>query len=389
MNRSSQSGAVSIFIVVFTALLVTIVTTSFIQIMLHNQEQASNNDLSQSAYDSALAGVEDAKRALVKLKNCEQSSAACASQVRQALNDKTCDSLQRAGVANFSNGEVMVGDSSLNQAYTCVKVQLDTSDVQGELQADNGSFVTRLQGKRDFNQVRLSWFAEKDLPALPDGTTAAPEYTQNDFTALPSHDAWSNRQPPILRSQLIQFSKGNIDLSSFNDQNTKNAKTLFFYPIENNGSTSTSFSSDTRRDSASRNSPHPVSCKSDFNTTAYLCQVTISLPSIPNREAYLQLAAYYNKASFKVELLDSGSVVPFDGVQPLVDSTGRASDLFRRVKASISVSNGGSQLQFPDAALSLEGNLCKDFFVTNKKDDYQPDTDLIDCDPAASATATP
>ena len=63
-QQNNNRGAVSIFIVLFTALLVTIIATGFIQLMLRNQQQSVNSDLSQSAYDSALAGVEDAKRAL-------------------------------------------------------------------------------------------------------------------------------------------------------------------------------------------------------------------------------------------------------------------------------------------------------------------------------------
>lgn len=385
MIRKHELGGVSIFIVIFTALLLTVVTTSFVQLMIRNQQQATNNDLSQSAYDAALAGVEDAKRALVRLSQCEGDTSSACNNLRNTFrsNSQECEFLQSANVTTFEDGEVIVGDPDLNQAYTCVKVQLESQDVTGDLSANSGSKVIQLKAvnNRPIDKVRISWFSDKDADSQP--------LVQTDplFESLPADAAWSEQTPSLLRAQLIQFRRGNISLNDFNPSETNsttNALTAFLYPnvdVPDGGPTppptdgSAFWTSDVRlgADDNNRNIPNPVTCDPD-NGDSYYCSVTLTLPNPENgnrgnREAYLQLAALYNATHFKVELLNrDNDIIPFDGQQAVVDSTGRASALFRRVSARVSVKT--PPLNFPDAALSLEHDLCKNFTVTSREADY-------------------
>ncbi len=383
-EKSRSRGAVSIFVVLFTALLVTIVTASFIKIMLSNQEQATNNDLSQSAHDSAMAGVEDAKRALVKLRQCEASGdAACVGEIKNALNSDSCESLGQDGGAKVTRfnteGEAQVGNERLNQAYTCVKVTLDTTSVEDDLSADDDVQVIPLRGVSDFVAVKVSWFRIDDMPS----TGATPTFDV-EYDKLTAASAWPNTQPALMRTQLIQFKKGDILLSRFDEESNPHAKTKFLYP-STAGLSDWDFATDFRLADGSRNLPASTQCAANFNTTDYLCSATIALPAIDSREAYLELMSLYNKAHFKLELISSsGTVVKFDGVQPVVDSTGRASDLFRRVKARVSVTDNGSKLQFPNAALNVRGSLCKDFFLTDDKNaGFVANTNGASCDPAS------
>lgn len=382
-TNSRERGAVSIFIVIFTALLVTVVTTSFVQIMLRNQQQASNNDLSQSAYDSALAGVEDAKRALVKLKQCSRDPGLPGCPAVQNLVSRGNDDCEvlgngasQAGVVNFVDGEVAVGDPSLNQAYTCVKIDVQTEAYKGKLSHNQAVVIPLIPvgDSNDLSAVRISWYSQADLPdgetepTLPVGVTDLPQYNES---------AWGRTVPPIMRSQLIQFDgDAPIALDSFDDEN---AWTRLLYPLALGGTAR--FADDNRR-AAGTNEVVPGGCGTDFDVyKGFACSVVVSIPPMAageQREAYLQLAGYYIRSgasvNYSVELCDSvacdpGDLVDFDNVQPRVDATGRASDLFRRVSASVSVSAAGTPDPFPEATVTTT-NLCKDFFITNSAVQY-------------------
>lgn len=380
-----DKGGVSIFIVVFTALLVTIVTASFVQIVVRNQQSATYNDLSQSAYDAAMAGVEDAKRALVRLRNCQNGDdATCnVAELRNKLESGRCDTLGDVGVVTFdpATHEVQVGDEKLNQAYTCVKMVLDTDTVEGVLETSDVKTVP-LRGKDGFDRVKISWFSQEDLAR---GASASVPFVPLTSPPLPQKTTtvgWEETRPPVLRTQFIQFKKTAIRLSDFTDKGTNNTRTAFLYPNTIGNPEYNLNSIDARRSPESaRNEPKSVQCDvSNIQTginDGYVCSVILELPNPEggnksNREAYLQLQPIYNKAHYRIQLFDGSSPVLFDAVQPQVDSTGRASDLFRRVRASIALTDGGPDLYMPDASLSVKGNVCKDFFITNDARDFVP-----------------
>lgn len=382
MNKS-QSGAVSLFVVIFTALLLSIITISFIQLMVRDQRQATASDLSQSAYDSAQAGVEDAKRLLLLDQACKNGTAApgvnCA-LVAAALAPESgslqsaCDTLAQSGLVSQTNGETIIqqstGDNAaqLDQAYTCVKIATNTADYLGQLENDESTIVP-LKGDRPFSQVELSWFSAQDLPSTNNLTVGFPSTGAN--VNLPRVGTrWPANNPALMRAQLMQVG-GNFTLSDFDGG--ADATTLFLYPLALGPAdqTTTSFSLDARR--SPTNTPRAVDCRTTLAGGGYACKVIIQLPdpangSAANRTAYLRLSAIYNKAHFQIKLLDSaGGAVNLSGVQPEVDSTGRANDLFRRVVARVELRG---DVAYPNAEIDLLGNLCKNFTVTSTPAGY-------------------
>lgn len=375
-----QSGAVSLFVVIFAALLMTIVTVSFIQLMVKDQQQATATDLSQSAYDSAQAGVEDAKRLLLALQACGESTDAKCQQYRQAVADGKCSTLSDAALVGTANGETIIeqhaGDAALDQAYTCVKIALNTDDYRRPLLRDT-SLIIPLTSEGQFDQVEINWFTSEDAG----GNTVA--LNGPGVVGLPlspvggrwpnNTPAWPSNMPSLLRAQLIQtgesFQYGDFDDTT---DNKSNANTLFLYPSAV-GSKTGDFLLNGRRSPST--APMPAHCEPSFTSSIkYACSMTLSLPapkngSLLNRGAYLRLSSLYNDTNFQLRLRNNvtGEYVEFKAVQPKVDATGRANDLFRRVEARVELTGS---MPYPEAAVDIEGSLCKNFLITDDPGDY-------------------
>jgi len=379
----NQIGSVSLFVVIFVTLLITVVTVSFIRIMIQDQQQASATDLSQSAYDSAQAGVEDAKRAILLYKNCATNGEDCdtlknkfnLTGCNQSLTGlKDIDSLLN-DPSNVNNKEIKIqtsGSNALNQAYTCVKINMQTDDYLGIADQDKSEFIP-LTGVRDFNTVKIEWFGVKDLH----GSTNKVDLDSS--TLLLNQDGaggWNSssqpNRPPIMRTQLVQFGSDGFYLSDFDGDIAvgSNSNTLFLYP-SSSGLDNTSFILNTRK-SASNNFPVQIKCKDNMADSQYACTAILTLPNTigtGNRNAFLNLKALYKNANYKISLYKDGTLVKFNSVQPEVDSTGRANDVFRRVKSRVQLVDTSSTL-YPNAEINVSGDFCKNFMITDNPADY-------------------
>ncbi len=159
LRHDHRKGVVSLYVVIFTTLLLGVITLSFIRIMMNEQRSASNQDLSQSAYDSALAGIEDARRATIAYQDCLSkggegnstiSGQTCASLISE-INSGGCDSVAQALYgpnAGGSDGQSLSETSEtdeLLQAYTCLIVRPNTNDYLGYIAEDRPSKMIPLR----------------------------------------------------------------------------------------------------------------------------------------------------------------------------------------------------------------------------------------------------
>jgi Tfp pilus assembly protein PilX len=387
---NKQSGAVSLFVVIFATLLITVVTVSFVRLMVSDQNRASNSDLSQSAYDSAQAGVEDAKRALLRYqKICNEQGESACDALGDQINAADCNDALRIGdVINSDSGEVLIqqtsssGDASLDQAYTCVTIGLQTDDYLGSLSVNESKLVPLIgvaaDGSTTFNRVTIEWFSADDIGTAGSGSYAVSLTGDANPRPLLTQASWPINRPSLLRTQLMQFSSNGFTLGSFDTTTASgesNANSLFLYPSSGGSTSVESFTARNLRKTTPTgttppatgdSSPLGIRCRTSLSTGGYACRATLRLPNPVgggSRTAFLRVTPFYNATHFRVTLANGSTPMKFNGVQPEVDSTGRANDLFRRVSSRVDLID--TSFAYPDAAVDVTGNFCKDFAVTD------------------------
>lgn len=393
-----RTGAASFYIVAISTLLFTIIAMSFAAVVISELSHTINSDLSQSAYDSALAGIEDAKIAITNYQRCLDQGYSAASSISLAstvsceeiiyyMEHPDCDMVGHIlnRIPKGENTEVFVqetsttvGDNSndMEQAYTCVKISKTNFDYRGTIPAGE---VTRLVPIRVSNadsvkSVRLKWYSSENRKqnGLSFNTLTS------GYLGFPKANAASN--PPIMSVQLIQtaqeFTLDELSVSRVtsgvygtsdsglitlvptsikSDQHIRNTARNYLDITSNNSI----FSGDatnfvTANSKVAKNLPVLINCGEPGTAgqdAEFSCSVSVQIPRPVSASSgddtrnpntfMLVLSIPYGQpdTDFAVEVCTDTNCQSANRLSFLnqlnVDSTGRANDLYRRVEARI------------------------------------------------------
>lgn len=184
----TKKGAASFYIVAFSTLILVIIAASFATAVINEIMRSSNDDLSQSAYDSALAGVEDAKIAYLNYLRCKEADDTGFSEPN-GDNQQTCKEIVYwveknpncfmvghilGRIGEKEEKEVLISGTSkntgnktnnLNQAYTCATIQTELKDYVSTLTSENRSKVVKVKlgvPAKDIKEVVLKWYPQTE-----------------------------------------------------------------------------------------------------------------------------------------------------------------------------------------------------------------------------------
>ncbi len=328
MIKKFKKGAASFYIVAFSTLILVVIATSFATVIMSEISRTANDDLSQSAYDSALAGIEDAKVAYANYRRCKEAgvSAKAPSSV-DGTTKPTCgeivwwveqDTKQEnrcamvghilGKIPKNSTEEVTIGgiektgaggETTTNQAYTCAIIDTDVRDYRTTLNEDKKTQTLRASmGTEDVNAadtIKIHWYS-----------TAGQEKFKSNLLSAQLGQISSGRLilpklsagiviPPMVELQIVQTPK-TFSLEDFDKvgNNQTDRATLFLAPTnsetnaKNNGENyigvwngSANIVSSTQvvktNDHVVENKAFLVYCKEEGD---FYCDVEIKLPNV-------------------------------------------------------------------------------------------------------------
>ena len=415
-----ESGQASMVTVAMFMMLFAAIAVSFTFVVISASRQALNDSLQSSAKAAAESGVEDAKRLIVYCYNKRQlgggySSAddqKLCSQVIGKLSDELegmkCDYILEQmknkagidGVEEEDNGRgyrVKVGNNSSgknenNEYYQCLKIATKTDNYQGIVDNLGKSVIVPLRVVDTQNRaavidsLKIEWHRNV---AGSDGDNQA-EMNGAEGTGLPPANIWTkSNRPAVLRVERVGVpNKVNFTLDQLADSDTAltlrpsvNKKVGNYrlgdykprYPFNDRDKIAPN--SQYYDQHGNKTAPIAEAACTDGggSNNEYACKTTFygdPLDTV-NTDYYLRINAIYRSTHFKITAYDkNGKKLYFDGVQPLVDVTGRSSDSFSRIQARLKPSfdkNADSTNWWPEYVIDTNGKVCKDIEVQYDK----------------------
>ncbi len=414
MNKI-KSGVTSIYVVVFTTLLIGVIIVGFVSLILSESSQTVETKLSQSSYDSALAGVEDAKLAIIAYHNCVgqntegqlNGQAVSCANIKKYMTEygDNCNAAawilgrQKGPLDGGSTegGEVLIQETEsgttaseeTTQAYTCVTIGEVLSDFRSYLNADSPTRIVPLRTEdiSKISGIRISWYSDNYNTDRYIFSNVNEEGSISFQSVYSSDDGAA--APPTISVQLLQ-TDSTFEMVDF-DKTTgsqTNRGLLYLVPSDSanasikDGTPLAATALLNSNNHSTANQGYTVYCPEDSDAE-FACSASIQLPlpiqkydeddpgnlikrSSDNSFLIISLPYGQPTTDFAVELCidkngdcelasdDTGltkATADFDGAQARVDSTGRANDIYSRVDARVELAD--IYFPFSDYALQL------------------------------------
>lgn len=314
----NQQGLVSILVSVTFVIILSLITTSFAVLMRREQRQALDRQLSTQAFYAAESGINDAVDWIKK---------------GGSENVTDCDS-------DIFNGKKDLGGGI---SYSCLLVNNSVDSLEYAVGTDN-STITRLSASENIDKIKISWQESGGSNNFaPPGQQFFPQESSGTGNEV--------RDVGILRLAITPIGS-NVSRQTLIDQ----TQTLFLYPNKTaNAGESVSYGYETS--SSSKGQIIDSKCNAG-NTQPYHCNLEITgLGGFNSKNFYIRLKSIYQESSVSISAENASSKrLKLKGSQAMIDTTGRANDVLRRIQVRIPITES---YDYPEFTLESADDICK------------------------------
>lgn len=306
--RHDQTGMASFLITIFIMLVIGLIVMGFAQLTRRDQRQSLDRQLSVQAQYAAETGVNDAVRYLQTHPTFEKSD--CNEVVPGQLISGYNDTLDAAG----------------GVSYQCVLIDATPGDLKKQDVGINSNIVfpVQLASGSPVTSITFQW-SNKSLTS-PSGCPGTGSYPTSGCNF------------PTLRGDIVPYPTTG---SPSRDSLLNGLYTFYANP---SGGGSAAYSSN------AGSNPQSVggSC------SGAVCSITIT--GLSADRYFVRLNAIYGVADVTVLANGGGAANSLQGAQAVIDATGKASDVVKRIQVRVPLAGTDG---IPGFALQTQNSQCK------------------------------
>jgi hypothetical protein len=337
-TEENQQGFVAIVVTMILMVVLVLVTVGFLRIIGREQRQVLDRQLSNQAFYAAETGINDAAKAL-------------ADPVSPYTTNKTVCGPD--GTIQFPNSSNKIDGASGNVEYSCLTIDQQPRSLKYSSISKDDAKVIRFStfqadGTTPVNitRLRISWQAESGVPTF--SSVAA-----GTFLPVSGASNWG-ANTGVLRAALTPLVT--VDRNAL----IANTFTTFLYP----GTAAANQFGQVAYTSTVASQGSVVDGRCNTANTPKSCIVEIT--GLNGSSFLLVLRSVYAASSVEITAHNGGVVgttsndVRIGGAQSLVDATGKASDVLRRLVVRIPTRNSYAM---PAFTLNSADDICKQYSV--------------------------
>lgn len=326
--RLPERGMVSLMTTMVLMIVISLIVLGFAQLSRRTQRQSLDRQQSAQAFYAAESGINDVRELI-------QNAVAGGTTVPDKAS---CSDLGPAGFYASLNPDI---DAAKDIKYSCLLVDASPTELRYSSIGTTSTIVPMTSASgANFSTIKLS------LQSKVVGGTPIPGCPASTTNALKTASAWTCGYG-LLRFDLVPTAGGGLTADGLR----ASTMTTFAVPFSSGGAASIPYVANT----ANTNNLVGMQC----NNTG--CNLTIS--GLSQNSYYMRITSLYRDMAMQVTATDaSGGAVEISGAQAVIDSTGKAQDVLRRIQVNVPL-RATSQNELSDYAIQSTDAICKRYSV--------------------------